>query len=731
MRFPYLLVTVCASAALAQVAPDLTVASATKQRVELSWTGSAASFTVQRRAPGGTFSVIATVTSHSFSDVIVDPYATYQYQVVAAGASAPSNPVTVGPPPSGFTVVSLAPGVAGSQAAANYGHSLSLAFDANGDPAIAFLYNDPSGDGNPVDTELRFRSWNRAQYRWNNDVRVATVGIVAPSVRPAVSLAYDAGANVFAVATEALGGSIQMFASTDGGAVWTHKATLRTEEPAWGPSLVLAGGNAHFAYNLGGEGVRYLTGRFIADASSWTTRIAPRLDNTELAEPGTAPSLALDSAGNPGIAYWVSQTSNRWPVLLYWRPATTDAPVRVMDGQGQYTAQPVARLLFAGTQPRVATYVQRMDAPFGVGLHSVFSQDGGATWQTPAVIPPDGGTSTDYPFDFSLDSQGRAAIAFGQNGGSNDGVCGNPKLSYSTDLVTWRTCSAADRGATGAFGAYPASIAAAFGANDKLLLVWREANPNSTGVGLLMWRDAPAGEIPAPMMDAGSALNGASYLPGMVAGSWAQVKGVNLSEVTRTWTAGDFTNGNTLPTSLSGVEVRVNNLPAPVYYISPSQISFQVPSGAMGNVTVQAIRNGLVSNTITGLAVASAPGLFTYRADGKIYPAAVFADGALVGDPSVAGNGARRAVPGDRVMLFATGLAPSPAGVVISSASGVSGVTALVGGVPATVEYAGLVAAGEYQINIVVPDLSPGEYPVTIRHNGESSQAGVLLPLGR
>ncbi|MGD0778851.1 MAG: IPT/TIG domain-containing protein, partial [Candidatus Solibacter sp.] len=86
-------------------------------------------------------------------------------------------------------------------------------------------------------------------------------------------------------------------------------------------------------------------------------------------------------------------------------------------------------------------------------------------------------------------------------------------------------------------------------------------------------------------------------------GSWAQVKGTNLSTTTRIWAASDFTGlGNNLPTNLSGVQVMVNNQPAAVYYISPTQVSFQVPAGITGTASVQVIANGQVSNSVTAAA---------------------------------------------------------------------------------------------------------------------------------
>lgn len=67
---------------LAQAPSELTVASATRQRVELAWTPTAQSYSVQRRPLGGTFATIATVTTTTTSDVVFDPHTVYQYQVL-------------------------------------------------------------------------------------------------------------------------------------------------------------------------------------------------------------------------------------------------------------------------------------------------------------------------------------------------------------------------------------------------------------------------------------------------------------------------------------------------------------------------------------------------------------------------------------------------------------------------------------------------------------------------
>ena len=227
----------------------------------------------------------------------------------------------------------------------------------------------------------------------------------------------------------------------------------------------------------------------------------------------------------------------------------------------------------------------------------------------------------------------------------------------------------------------------------------------------------------APLLTSAPA-NGATYASGgLVPGSWAQVKGTNLSDVTRIWQNSDFAGlGNRFPTDLSGVQVLVNGTAAAVYFISPTQVSFQVPAGISGTANVQVTRDGIASNTLSAAAVASAPGIFPVILGGTNYAAAVFLDGKIAADPSN-GPAFRNAVPGDIVQLFATGLAPSPAGATVATTL-LSGATVTIGGVtvPAT---AALVSAGEFQINFTVPpqfaSMPGGTYPISVSINGVQS----------
>ena len=241
---------------------------------------------------------------------------------------------------------------------------------------------------------------------------------------------------------------------------------------------------------------------------------------------------------------------------------------------------------------------------------------------------------------------------------------------------------------------------------------------------------------PGPTLDPGSLANGLTYIEGgLVPGSWAQVKGTNLSSTIRVWAASDFTGlGNSLPTNLSGTQVTVNNLPAAVYYISQTQINFQVPAGITGTASVQVITNGVVSNSITAAAVTNSPAILPIIVNGTNYAGGVlFSDGKFVGDPGI-GSAFRNARPGDVIQLFATGLVPMPAGV-LPSVQAVGGVTVTIGTVTFPADNANLVAVGQFQINFTVPQsfasLPPGPYPIWISINGVTSPSSInSLPPG-
>lgn len=230
-------------------------------------------------------------------------------------------------------------------------------------------------------------------------------------------------------------------------------------------------------------------------------------------------------------------------------------------------------------------------------------------------------------------------------------------------------------------------------------------------------------------------LNGASFLPGIEAGSWVTIEGTNLANTFpgRKWRDEEVAGGN-LPASLDGVSVTIDGKPAFVYYISPTQINVQAPSDSTtGSVAVVVSNNGTASVPATAQLQPAAPGLFVYGATNYAI-ASRLPDYALIGDSSAV-PGTVAAKPGDLVVLWGTGFGttdPStPAGVAVSGAPAVVTTPRVtVGGVDATVISAVLTtgAAGLYQVTIRIPDTVPaGAAAVRASVGGAQTQSGAML----
>jgi uncharacterized protein (TIGR03437 family) len=232
-----------------------------------------------------------------------------------------------------------------------------------------------------------------------------------------------------------------------------------------------------------------------------------------------------------------------------------------------------------------------------------------------------------------------------------------------------------------------------------------------------------------------SVLNGASFQPGIEAGSWVTIEGVNLSNTYpgRTWRDEEVVNGN-LPTSLDGVRVTIDGKPAFVYFISPTQINVQAPSDStVGKVDVVVDNNGATSAPATAQLQAVAPAFFTYA--GTNYAiASRLPDYAPLSDPSAV-PGTAPAKPGDTVVLWGTGFGATnpavPAGAAVGGAPAVvMPPTVTVGGVSTPVVSTVLSTgfAGLYQLTIQLPATTPvGAVSVQASFGGVPTQSGALL----
>lgn len=166
--------------------------------------------------------------------------------------------------------------------------------------------------------------------------------------------------------------------------------------------------------------------------------------------------------------------------------------------------------------------------------------------------------------------------------------------------------------------------------------------------------------LPEPMLSAAGALNGASLLPGIASATWFSVFGTNLSRTTRIWRPSDET-GNLLPTQLDGVSVSLNGKPAPVYYVSSTQINALAPDDAtVGTVEVTVTTPQGRNAPVLAVKRPFAPAWFVFDAEQRKYVAAEHPDGVLVSKPTLyPGVVLRPARPGDVVSLYGTGFGPT------------------------------------------------------------------------
>jgi uncharacterized protein (TIGR03437 family) len=253
------------------------------------------------------------------------------------------------------------------------------------------------------------------------------------------------------------------------------------------------------------------------------------------------------------------------------------------------------------------------------------------------------------------------------------------------------------------------------------------------------WADLPAGDLaimlngsPPPPPLIRSVVNGASFKPGIEAGSWVSIFGAHLASDARAWKTSDF-NGVNLPQGLDGTSVTIDGKSASVFYINPSQLDVQAPSdSATGPVSVVVTHKGLMSAPFTAQLQPYSPAFFLYA--GTSYAIATHLDFSIIGNPAVT-PGATPAKPNEVIILWGTGFGetspPTPAGILFSGAPAAATLsTVTVGGMVAsnvgTVLSPGSV--GLYQIAVQLPAALPsGPVAVQASAGGASSPTGILI----
>jgi uncharacterized protein (TIGR03437 family) len=206
-----------------------------------------------------------------------------------------------------------------------------------------------------------------------------------------------------------------------------------------------------------------------------------------------------------------------------------------------------------------------------------------------------------------------------------------------------------------------------------------------------------------------SLTNGASFRTSYAPGMLLSIFGSQLAP------AAASASTVPLPTQMAGVSVTIGGENAPLLYVSATQLNVQLPYEIAPNITATiVVNNNGNTGTISFTPAAAAPGIFV---DSQFEPV-----------PSTSGARGQIATlfvtgAGPVSPLVATGTAPA-AGTPVANLPKPQGLTVTVGGLPATVGFAGIPAGlvGVVQVNYEIPAAVPlGANAVVVQVGGVSS----------
>ncbi|MEO7145925.1 MAG: hypothetical protein ABI165_20725 [Bryobacteraceae bacterium] len=232
-----------------------------------------------------------------------------------------------------------------------------------------------------------------------------------------------------------------------------------------------------------------------------------------------------------------------------------------------------------------------------------------------------------------------------------------------------------------------------------------------------------------------AAVNAASYFNlGLTPGMLATLAPLGGAFGTQTANFNSLPNPLPIPTALGDIQILVNGTPAPLLYVSPNQINFQVPMAtpAPGQADIQVMSQstGQIYGDSPIQMNTSAPAFFTVNGQGTGQIAAINQDNTL----NSASNPAPR---GSVIALYGTGqgfLSGAPADGNPADGAVPDGVPiqVIINGPgfvdPSNIQYFGLAPGfvGVWQLNVTIPaNVPPGnQILVAITVNDNPSNAG-------
>jgi uncharacterized protein (TIGR03118 family) len=226
-----------------------------------------------------------------------------------------------------------------------------------------------------------------------------------------------------------------------------------------------------------------------------------------------------------------------------------------------------------------------------------------------------------------------------------------------------------------------------------------------------------------------SVMNAASYATGAIApGEVVTLTGITIGPSPLAQAAIPATGA--INSSLNGVTVTFNGLPAPILYCEASQTSVLVPYGMQGaaNATIAVAYHGQTASTTVPIAN-TAPGIFTTNFSGSGQAVALNADGSV-------NSATNAATTGTVITFFGTGEGwtnPTGEDGVVNDRiirEPVASVSVTIGGKPAQVIYAGTafgLVQGVLQVEALIPAGVTGTAPVVLTAGSAASQTTATI----
>jgi uncharacterized protein (TIGR03437 family) len=231
-------------------------------------------------------------------------------------------------------------------------------------------------------------------------------------------------------------------------------------------------------------------------------------------------------------------------------------------------------------------------------------------------------------------------------------------------------------------------------------------------------------------------VNAASYIGGPVSpGELVTIFGTAIGPVTAAYPSIVPSTGK-LATTIGGVEVLFNGIPAPMIYASSGQVSAVVPYEMAPSPSVWIVYAGGTSSAYQLNSVATAPGLFTRNSSGS-------GPGAILNQDNSTNGPNNPAAKGSVVQVYLTGEGqtspPSITGAItiaslpppqVTPAPALP-ITILINRQSAFYKFAGEapgLVAGMMQLNVQIPsNAQSGNLPITVQIGANISQSGVTV----